>query len=82
MSEHGHDLHTLFPAQTAILHSLKLESEQYRVLASRYHELAQEIERIESAIDPASDERLEELKKQRLSLLDEIADLIAERQGA
>lgn len=82
MSEHGHDLHTLFPGQNAILHSLKVESEQYRVLASRYHQLAREIEGIESAVHPASDERLEELKKQRLGLLDEIADLVGERQEA
>jgi uncharacterized protein YdcH (DUF465 family) len=82
MSEHGHDLHALFPAQTAILHSLKVESEQYRALAGQYHELVQEIDRIEANIDPASDERLEGLKKRRLALLDEIAELIGERLGA
>ncbi len=82
MSENGHDLHALFPAQREILHTLKLNSAHYRQLADRHHALAQEITRIEAGTEPASDDRLEGLKKQRLGLLDEIAALIAERLDA
>lgn len=82
MSELGHDLHALFPAQRDTLHALKIESEPFRQLAARHHELALEIGRIEAELDPASDSRLEELKKQRLALLDDIAHMIGERQGA
>ncbi|MCB4860377.1 DUF465 domain-containing protein [Sphingobium sp. PNB] len=82
MSELGHDLHALFPAQREILHALKLESAHYRDLADRHHELAQQIYRMEAGLDAASDDRLEGLKKQRLSLLDEVAAMIAERQDA
>jgi uncharacterized protein YdcH (DUF465 family) len=82
MSELGHDLHDLFPAQREILHALKLESAHYRDLADRHHELARQIYRIEGGLDAAADDRLEDLKKQRLSLLDEIAAMIAERQDA
>lgn len=82
MSEVGHDLHALFPAQREILHALKLESAHYRELADRHHELIQQILRIEGGLDAASDDRLEDLKKQRLSLLDEVAAMIAERQDA
>ena len=82
MSELGHDLHALFPAQREILHALKLESAHYRDLADRHHKLAQQIYRIEARLDAASDDRLEDLKKQRLSLLDEVAAMIAERQDA
>lgn len=82
MSELGHDLHALFPAQRDILHALKIESEHYRQLAARHHDLALEIGRIEAELDAAGDVRLEGLKKQRLALLDDIADMIGERQGA
>ena len=79
MSELGHDLHALFPEQGEALHALKLESPQFRQLAERHHALTQEISRIETGLDAASDDRLEELKKQRLSLLDEVAAMIAAR---
>lgn len=82
MSELGHDLHALFPAQRDILHALKMESEHYRQLAARHHDLALQIGRIEAELDAASDARLEALKKQRLALLDQIADMIAQRQVA
>jgi len=80
MSEVGHDLHALFPDQDAVLHALKVESEAFRELAKRHHRLSREIDRIESGLDAASDERLEELKKQRLDLLDEVAARIAKRK--
>ncbi len=82
MSELGHDLHALFPAQTAILHKLKLDSEHYRTLALRHHALTQAIGRIEAGLDAASDDRLEELKKQRLVVLDDIAGMIAHYEEA
>jgi uncharacterized protein YdcH (DUF465 family) len=82
MSELGHDLHALFPAQREILHALKLNSAHYRLLADRHHELVQQISRIEGGLDAASDDRLEELKKQRLNLLDEVAAMVADRQEA
>lgn len=82
MSELGHDLHAQFPADREILHVLKLESAHFRDLADRHHELAQQIYRIEAGLDAASDDRLEYLKRQRLSVLDEVAALIAEKQDA
>ena len=82
MSENGHDLHALFPAHTEILHRLKIDSEHYRALAARHHDLVLEIDRIEAGLEAASDERLEELKKQRLAVLDDIAEMIAERTSS
>ena len=79
MSEHGHDLLALFPAQREILHKLKLDNAHYRVLADRHHDLTEETSRIEEGLEAASDERLEDLKKQRLAVLDEVAAMIAER---
>ena len=82
MSEHGHDLANAFPVHAATLHRLKLENEHFRTLARRYHELSPAIFRMERDIAPGSDERLEELKKQRLALLDAIAEMIGEVEAA
>lgn len=81
MSELGHDLNAEFPADRDILHRLKLGREHFRGLADRHHGLTQEIYRIEAGLDPASDDRLEALKKQRLNLLDEIAAQIASEKA-
>lgn len=80
MSEVGHDLHAAFPQDAAILHSLKLEDAHYQQIAATYHDTVREISRIESGLEASSDERLENLKKQRLAMLDEVAGLIAARK--
>jgi uncharacterized protein YdcH (DUF465 family) len=82
MSEQGHDLHSAFPADGAILQTLKVQDGHFRSLAEQYHELTQEILRVESGLEAASDVRLEALKKRRLGMLDEVASLIATRKAA
>lgn len=77
MSDAGHDLHSLFPQDGAILNAMKASDTRFAVLAARYHEVTKAIHRIETDVEPASDERLEALKKDRLALLDEVAALIA-----
>jgi uncharacterized protein YdcH (DUF465 family) len=82
MSELGHDLHAEFPADAEILRRLKTENAHFHELAARHHDLTQAIYRIEGGLDAASDDRLENLKKQRLQLLDEVAGLIAAARTA
>jgi uncharacterized protein YdcH (DUF465 family) len=81
VSELGHDLHAEFPEDQIALTGLKLDNAHFRGLASQHHELTQQIFRIDSGLDAASDIRLETLKKQRLGLLDEIAAMIADRKA-
>lgn len=77
MSHTPHELHEEFPDAVEKLHALKTTDHHFARLAERYHELNREIHRIETNIAPASDETLEDLKKQRLHLKDEIAAMIA-----
>ncbi len=81
MSHTPHDLHDEFPDDSAVLHRLKLDNAHFATLSKRYHELNREIHRAETEIDPTSDEHLEELKKRRLALLDEIAGMIDTAKG-
>jgi hypothetical protein len=77
MSHVLHDLSTEFPGDTAILHELKLADAHFRSVSDHYHDINREIHRIETSVEAASDDRLEGLKKQRLAILDEVAQLIA-----
>lgn len=81
MSHVPHDLHAEFPDHAEALHRLKLEDRHFQTLAERYQTVNREIHRIETEIEAASDERLETLKKQRLSLVDEIAGLLSKHKA-
>lgn len=82
-TETHHDLHSEFPQHGDILTALKQDSAAFRALAERYHTVNREIHRIETGIEPASDDRLETLKKQRLAMLDEVnAAIVQKRNGA
>lgn len=82
MSHVLHDLHAEFPAESAILHKLKISDQHFRTVSDRYHEINKEIHRIESEVEAASDERSEDLKKQRLAILDEVAAMISKAKPA
>ncbi|MGC1270825.1 MAG: DUF465 domain-containing protein [Croceibacterium sp.] len=74
MSHTPNELAELFDADA--LHALKVNDTHFAGLAEKYHELNREIHRIEAEVEPASDDRTEELKKQRLAMLDEISALV------
>lgn len=76
MSHVPHDLHREFPADAELLHRLKLSDRHFQTLSESYQDINRDIHRIESEAEPAADERLEELKKRRLALVDEIAALL------
>lgn len=77
MSHVAHELHEEFPLAGEALHALKLSNAHFAKLADEYHEVNREIHRIETGVNPASDEATEELKKKRLHLKDQIAAMLA-----
>ena len=82
MSHFLHDLHSEFPGDGDILRQLKLGDERFLTLADEYHAHNKEIQRVENGIDASSDNRLEELKKQRLLMLDEVSAMIDRAKAA
>ena len=82
MSHTPNDLRDEFPDAVDVLHQLKVHDAHFATLAERYHDLNREIHRIESDVEPASDERAETAKKQRLALLDEISAIVAKAKAA
>lgn len=77
MSAHTpHELAAEFPEDAAALHRLRQENAHFVRLAERHHQVNRAIHRITCETEAASDERLEALKKERLHLLDEIAEML------
>lgn len=77
MSHTPHELAAEFPDKLARIHELKTHNAHFARLSEEYHELNREIHRIETDVTPASDDTLEELKKKRLRLKDQLAGLLA-----
>lgn len=82
MSHVPHDLADEFPGATDVLHQLKTGDAHFAVLAERYHDLNRAIHRHDTGVEPAADEHVEGLKRQRLTLLDEISGLISKAKAA
>ena len=83
MSQHTpNELTTIFKRDRDLITRLKQEDAHYARLADEYHEVNREVHRIEAETEAASDERVEALKKQRLSLLDEITAIVSKARAA
>jgi uncharacterized protein YdcH (DUF465 family) len=82
MSHTPHELAEEFPDDAAVIHALKGEDAHFARLAEEYHQVNRLVHRIESEVEPSSDETLTQARRQRLHLKDEIAAIIAARRRA
>lgn len=71
-----HDLHHEFPEHHDRIHELKMSNAHFARLFDDYHEVNREVRRIEEGVENTSDEYLENLKKKRLSLKDQLYGMI------
>lgn len=72
-----HELRDEFPDEAQLIARLERSSHDFKRLSAQYDEVNRDIHRIESEEAPTSDEVLEDLKKRRLALKDEIAGVLA-----
>ncbi|MEL6318174.1 MAG: YdcH family protein [Pseudomonadota bacterium] len=82
MSHTPHELSELFPDAADKIHALKLDDAHFARLAEQHHTLNRAIHRAETDLEPTDDLHLEELKKQRLALLDEIAAILRANEAS
>lgn len=71
-----HELADKFPEKTDKIHELKLNDGHFSRIFDEYHELNRKIHRIESRGNDRSDDYMEDLKKQRAVLLDELVVML------
>lgn len=72
----NHSLVKDFPEMRERIHQLKTADNHFAKLFAEYDYFEHEIHRIESGAEAAKDERLEDLKKQRLALKDELFGML------
>ena len=76
MSHTPHELAEEFPNQHAKLHELKVNDAHFNKLSDEYHRVNREIHRYEAGVEATSDFHLEDLKKKRLHLIDQISAMV------
>ena len=78
MTLEHHSLLNELPEHAEKIHALKTENAHFRKLFDEYHEVDKEVFRIESGEEARADIALEDLKKKRLTLKDELFAIISE----
>jgi len=77
MTHTPNELHEEFPQCADRIHALKESDRAFAALAEAYHELNRTIHRGETLVEPMADEALEDLKRKRLTMKDEVAARLA-----
>ncbi|WP_018700120.1 YdcH family protein [Amorphus coralli] len=72
MSNTPHELAEEFPEHVDAMHRLKAENAHFARLSDEYHEVNRAVHRAETDVEPTDDAHMEELRKRRLVLKDEI----------
>lgn len=81
MGHTPHELPEAFPEFTDEINRLKESNSHFARLADAYHELNRAIHRAETNVEPMDDFHVEDLRKQRLKLLDEISPILRTAAG-
>ena len=76
MLSEKHDLVHELPEHRDTIHNLKMTNNHFARLFDQYHEVDHEVHRIETGVENTSDDYLEERKKARLHLKDELYRMI------
>lgn len=71
-----HDLAHEFPELKERIHELKTQDAHFHKLFDRYDTVTKDIERLEKEEIPVSDPTIEEKKKERLALKDELYKML------
>lgn len=77
MSLEKHDLVHEFPQFREKIHTLKTQDAHFAKLFDAYHEVDHEIHRIEQEVETPGDEYVENLKRRRVQLKDELYTMLA-----
>lgn len=76
MSHTPHELAEEFPAHVEAMHKLKESDEHFAKLFEDYHEINRAVHRAETDVEPTDDEHMEQMRKARMKLKDEIWSIL------
>lgn len=80
MAVEHHDLHHEFPELYDKIHELKVGNAHFRKLFDEYHELTNEIEKIENQGKPVDSLSETELKQRRVKLKDQLYVMLTQEK--
>jgi uncharacterized protein len=78
MQVEHHDLHHEFPELLDTIKLLKTSSSRFGRMYDEYHHLTNEVERLEEEDLPVDDFTIENMKKQRVKLKDEMYQMLVQ----
>ena len=76
MSHVPHELAEEFPEHTEAMHRLKQENAHFAKLFEAYHEINRSVHRAETNVEPTDDMNMEQMRRQRMQLKDEIYGML------
>ncbi|MCB1916070.1 MAG: DUF465 domain-containing protein [Rhodocyclaceae bacterium] len=82
MVPESHDLHHELPEFADRIAALRRDDDQFARLIDEYDEVNRHVLRVETNTEPATDLELEDLKKQRLKLKDDLYAMLKKDQAA
>lgn len=82
MSHVPHELAEEFPNELETLHALRESSAHAARLMDEYHEVNRSVHRAETDVEPVGDVEMQRLRRQRMTLKDEIARLLRAPAGS
>ncbi|MXU64961.1 YdcH family protein [Oceanomicrobium pacificus] len=77
MSHTPHELAEEFPESVDRISKLKSSDAHFAKLFDAYHDVNRDIHRAETNVEPTDDLHMQEMRKQRMVLKDEIAAMLA-----
>jgi hypothetical protein len=77
MSNTPHELAEEFPDAVEKMRELKMNNGHFARLFDEYHDVNRSIHRAETDIEPTDDFHMEEMRKQRMRLKDEIYGMLS-----
>ncbi len=80
MEGHHHILSEEFPEYKEKIHTLKMSNAHFKNLITKWEEIDKQIARAESRIELMSEDEEEQLRKTRLSLKDQIYQMLRQSE--
>ncbi|MEH6520215.1 YdcH family protein [Sulfitobacter sp.] len=78
MSHTPHELHEEFPQQVKQMAALRQSDAHFAKMSDAYHTLNRAIHRAEADVEPTSDENMQKMRRERMTLKDDIAAYLRE----
>ena len=76
MSQNSHDLANEMPEHKERIHALKTSDMHFKKLFEEYGDVTKEVNSLEFVTEVYTDAQIEDLKKKRLKLKDDLLDII------